>query len=296
MKAVIIGCNGYLGKHLCKLLIQKGCIVFGYDIAEFTLLPIAKYNSIDISKNNQFDQIEMNVDFIFFFSGITGTTNGYDKFESYIDINEKGLMYLLDQIRKSQSKARLIFPSTRLVYKGITNKALDENAEKEFKTIYALNKWFGEQIISQYNNYFNLKYNIFRICIPYGNLFDKEYSYGTVGFFLNRAIAKESIILYGSGGQKRTFTHVEDVCIQIYNSILHPMSENKIFNIKGETFSLNEVATKIALKFRVSVEHKDWPELDSKLESGDTIFNSLKIEKLIKLPLKNTFNNWVNEL
>ena len=238
----------------------------------------------------------MDIDYIFFFSGITGTLNGYDKYESYIDVNEKGLLNLLNQIRILKSKARLIFPSTRLIYKGIKDTELDENAEKEFKTIYALNKWFGEQAIIQYSNYFNLKFNIFRICIPYGNLFSDEYSYGTVGFFLKKASSNENIILYGIGDQKRTFTHVEDICLQIYNTILTSHSQNRIFNIAGETFSLAQIANQIAAKYNIQVEYTEWPEMDKKLESGDTIFDGKQILSLTKKPLKNTFYDWLFNL
>ncbi|MES2590488.1 MAG: NAD(P)-dependent oxidoreductase [Bacteroidota bacterium] len=296
MKAVIIGCNGYIGKHLCTFLMKKGWDVAGYDTSELPLLPVTKYQQIDISQKDQVDKIEMNVDYIFYFSGITGTANAYDNYDKYIDINEKGLLHLLNQIKSSKSIARLIFPSTRLIYKGIENKELDENSEKEFKTIYALNKWFGEQAIQQYNNYFNLNYTIFRICVPYGNLFANEYSYGTVGFFLSKALKKENIILFGTGNQKRTFTHVEDICLQIYSSILHKESKNRIFNIAGENFSLNEVAQKIAAKYNINVEYSEWPELDRKLESGDTIFDGKQIQKLTQEPLKHSFNKWLQEL
>ncbi|NQU33593.1 MAG: SDR family oxidoreductase [Bacteroidetes bacterium] len=295
MKAAIIGCNGYLGKHLCAFLMKKEWFIFGYDTAQNPLISISKYKSIDITQKDQLNKIDLNLDYLFYFSGITGTFNAYDKYENYIDINEKGLLHLLDLIRHSKSEIRIIFPSTRLVYKGVLDKELDENAEKEFKTIYALNKWFGEQVIQQYSNYFNLKYNIFRICVPYGNRFTKEYSYGTVGFFLNKAKSNESIVIYGDGDQKRTFTHVDDICTQIYYSIKKSESVNRIFNIAGETFSLNEVAQKIAAKYHINIEHKKWPEIDKKLESGDTVFNSNQIQELINKPLQNLFKSWLNK-
>lgn len=296
MKAVVIGCNGYIGKHLSAFLIGKGWYVYGYDTSEFPLIPISKYDSIDISQKDQLTKMEMDVDYIFYFSGITGTLNGYDKYERYIDINEKGLLNLLNQIRIFKSNARLIFPSTRLIYKGVKDKELDENSEKEFKTIYALNKWFGEQAIIQYSNYFNIKYNIFRICIPYGNLFTDDYSYGTVGLFLKKATSNENIVLYGVGDQKRTFTHVEDICLQIYNTIMTPHTKNSIFNIAGETFSLDQIATQIAKKHNTQVEYIEWPEIDKKLESGDTIFDGKKILSVTKKSLKNSFNDWLLKL
>ena len=296
MKAAIIGCNGYIGRHLCFFLLGKGWIVNGYDKEEYPFINLTNYSCLDLSNKNQICKLETEVDFIFYFSGITGTFKGYDDFVQYIDVNEKGLLFVLDKMRHSKSKARIIFPSTRLIYKGAKNMSLGEDAEKEFKTIYALNKWFGEQVIQQYNNYFGINYNIFRIGLPYGNIFDDSYSYGTVGFFLRKAKTKENIVLFGTGDQKRTFTHVEDICFQIYHSIIQSSSINQILNIEGETFSLKKIAKLISDKYNIIVKYREWPEMDKKLETGDTIFDATRINQIIKNPLKNNFKRWLISL
>src|SRR5674476_157840 len=93
-KATVIGCNGYIGKHISSFLIDKGWNVFGYDKSEKPLVPIKKYLPIDLLEKAQVNKIETNVDFIFYFSGITGTVNGYEDYETYIKINEIGLLHL----------------------------------------------------------------------------------------------------------------------------------------------------------------------------------------------------------
>ena len=296
MRAVVIGCNGYLGKHLSSILIQNNWTVIGYDKDHSPLLSLSEYHKLDLGDKSQISNLRTDVDYIFYFSGITGTSKAYDSYEQFIDINEKGLMHVLDLMRTSETTARIIFPSTRLVYKGNKDIELVEEAEKEFKTIYALNKWFGEQTIQQYGNYYGIKYTIFRICIPYGNELSSEYSYGTVGFFMTRALEKKNIILFGTGEQKRSFTYVGDICKQIYKTILNPLSENDIFNISGETYSLLEVAKFIAVKFDVNVENTEWPELEKTMESGDTIFNSQKISNLIGSTITENFSSWLNKL
>jgi UDP-glucose 4-epimerase len=296
MKAAVIGCNGYIGKHLALFLQDQGWEVHGYGKRPSFDLNISNYTSLDIQKRSDLDRFDTQVDHIFYFSGITGTSAAYNAYENYIDVNEKGLLHILDKVRSADHKPRIIFPSSRLVYKGVTDVPLPENAEKEFKTIYALNKWFGEQVLQQYGNYFDIPFSIFRICVPYGNLFTDSYSYGTIGFFLNRAKTGEPITLFGDGGQKRTFTHVEDICLQIYHALNKPASVNNILNISGETFSLKEVAEQIAGKYKVAVNFKDWPPMDAKLESGDTIFDGSRISQLIQKPLKNSFQSWLQTI
>jgi UDP-glucose 4-epimerase len=294
-KAIIIGSNGYIGKHLALYLRAAGWELRLYDLQPAQANSI-NYRTLDILDKKAVHEIPLEVDFIFYMAGITGTGNAYEKYEHYIDVNEKGLLHLLDAMRKSKSKARIVFPSTRLVYKGVENMPLAEHATKEFKTIYALNKWTCEQLLSQYAAYFGVHYTIVRICVPYATLFNEGYSYGTVGFFLSRASRGEPINLYGDGSQKRTLTHVEDICYQVASLLDKEESVNNIFNIAGETFSLYELASLIGARFNAKLVFLPWPELDLKLESGDTIFDGRKIQELIGVTNNHTLSAWIKQL
>ena len=296
MIATIIGCNGYIGKHLAKFLLDKSWEVYGYDVSTESKVKGIKYTKLNVLTSDEVNTINLSVDFVFYFAGITGTAKAYSDYDLYIDTNEKGLLHILDRMKTNKPSGRLIFPSTRLVYKGEKNVPLKEDAPKEFKTIYALNKWFGENVVRQYQEYFGLNYNIFRICVPYGNLFSNDYSYGTIGFLLNSAIDKKKITLFGTGEQRRTFTHVEDICNQIYRVIIDKKTANQTFNIVGEDFSLLEIASKIASKFDVCIENKEWPELDKKMESGDTIFDGTKLLNNVFIKQKHYFETWLNTL
>ena len=76
--------------------------------------------------------------------GKTGTITGFGNYEEFIDINEKALLNILNEYRNQHSSAKIIYPSTRLVYRG-DDMPLKEDAVKEFKTIYAINKYACEQ-------------------------------------------------------------------------------------------------------------------------------------------------------
>jgi len=296
MKAVVIGANGYLGSHVADYLLESGAEVFAYGNKPFPWRAFSNYALLDITKRNEFEIVPEDAELIFFMSGKTGTTNAYDEYQPYFNVNELGLLHLLDLLRKRSSKARLVFPSTRLVYKGVKSTPLGEDAEKECKTIYAVNKWSGEQLIHQYANYFGIQFSVFRIGVPYGNRFNASYSYGTVGFFLNRARAGDSITLYGDGSQQRTFSHIDDIVDQVVTASLNKRTCNEVFNIAGETYSLLQVARLIADKHNVSVKTEPWPEFDLKLESGDTIFDSNKIELLLGYRIKKDFSEWIKNL
>lgn len=277
MKVAIIGGKGYIGKHLDYYLQQRGITSMVYDVQE---LDEPNYKKIDITNPASVAEIDLNVDYIFMFAGLTGTYAGFDKYETYNAINEIGLLNLLDAIRKSEYRPKVIFPSTRLVYKGV-DKALRESDEKETKTIYAVNKIACEGLLQAYKASFDIPYAVFRICIPYGNLLSTDYSFGTVGFFIKQASAGKDITLYGGGNIKRTFTHMEDLCYQVVEGAFNPNSNGEIYNIGGETYSLREAAEIIAAKFGTNVVDVPWPERDLRIESDHTYFDDTKIRTLL---------------
>lgn len=297
MKVQILGSNGYIGKNFTHYLNSLGNINLElFDIQKESIHKNLSYTSLDVSDNTYVSKINFNSDFIFIFSGLTGTAAGFQKYENYLKVNELGLLNILNSLKEQNYKGRIIFPSTRLVYKGIKNIPLEEDFEKEFKTTYAINKYACEQYLKMYNNMFGLNYTIFRICVPYGNFVGNEYSFGTVGFFLNKAVKDENIILYGDGSQQRTFSHVHDICSSLWNGTASVKTLNNVFNIGGETFSLLDAANIVAEKFKVKVEFTPWPETDLKLESGDTIFNSDKLDSVLGKNYEYKFEEWVKGL
>ena len=277
MKCAVIGGKGYIGKHLAFYLKGRG-----YDVMTYDLVPCDElnYQSVDMTDVESVSHIDVDVDYIFMFAGLTGTYAGFDKYQTYNAINELGLLNLLDAIRNSAFRPKVVFPSTRLVYRG-GDKPLKEEDEKESKTIYAVNKLACEGYLQAYHDSFDIPYTIFRICIPYGNMLSKDYSFGTVGFFIKQAKAGNDITLYGGGTIKRTFTHIEDLCYQIVEGAMKKESDAKIYNVGGETLSLKQAADIVANKFGTNVVSVPWPEKDLRIESDHTYFDDTKIQALL---------------
>lgn len=277
MRIAIIGANGYIGKHLTFYLKQMGITPMCYDIQDKVC---ENYEQVDLTDKDSLRNIDLNVDYIYMFAGLTGTYAGFDKYETYVAINEIGLLNLLDAIRCSEYRPKVVYPSTRLVYKGV-DKPLKEEDEKETKTLYAVNKQACEGILYAYSKSFDIPYTVFRICIPYGNLLSTDYSFGTVGFFIKQAKAGNDITLYGGGNIKRTFTHMEDLCYQIVQGAMSEESNGEIYNIGGQTLSLREAAEIVANKFGTNIVAVDWPEKDLRIESDHTYFDDTKIRSLL---------------
>ncbi|RYZ23471.1 MAG: NAD(P)-dependent oxidoreductase [Chitinophagaceae bacterium] len=296
MNVAVFGCNGYLGQHIVHYLLhEKGAAVSGFDLQEqYAGTDSVAYRRLDITDPAQVQALGEGFDTIYYFTGLTGTDISFERYELFLKVNELGLLHLLQHLRGFEKKPKIVFPSTRLVYKGMEAQPLAEDAEKEFKTVYASSKYNGEQYVEMYRNLFGIDYTVFRICVPYANLVAGALSYGTIGFFLDKARKGENISLFGDGGLRRTFSHVTDLCRQIVSVAALPESSGRVFNTDGENFSLKEVATMIAARYGVDVQLVPWPEKALKLESGDTIFDAARLRALFPQSLTHSLSQWIN--
>ena len=277
-KCAIIGSKGYIGKHLEYYLKQKKNDVVCYDVVESEDVNYHRCDLTDFESVRRI--IDLKVDYIFMFAGLTGTYVGFDKANIFVNVNEMGLINLLNCIRESKYRPKIIFPSTRLIYKG-ADKALKEDDEKETKTIYAVNKIACENLLYAYRQNFDIPYTIFRICVAFGHMFSDDYSFGTIGFFIRQASNDRRITLYGDGSIKRTFTSMHDLCRQIVEVGMERVSDGEIYNIGGHTYSLRNAAEIIASYYKAEISFISWPERDLKMESGSTYFDSSKIERVM---------------
>lgn len=293
-KCIVIGANGFIGRHIVSYLLHEhGITATSYDIAPQTLLP--NYHCLDFTDRNALKDLDLNVDYVFMFAGLTGTYIGFDAYEKYVETNEIALLNLLDVIKKSPYRPKVIFPSTRLVYKGC-DRPLKEEDEKESKTIYAANKLACEGYLQAYHDSFDIPYTIFRICLPYGNLLSSDYSFGTVGFFIKQAKAGKDITLFGGGTIKRTFTHMQDLCYQVVEGAFHIESDGHTYNVGGETLSLHDAAEIIAHKYGIGVTAVSWPEKDLRIESNHTYFDDSKIRSLLHMKEYKKLAEFVDDL
>ena len=291
-RCALIGSEGYIGKHIALYLKKYDADIECYDIFD---IQKKKYKTVDLTNKDTLRKINLDVDYIFMFAGLTGTYAGFDKYEEYIKINELGLANLLDAIRYSKYRPIVLFPSTRLVYKG-KDKPLKEDDEKETKTIYAVNKLACEGLLKAYKCSFDIPFTVFRICIPYGNLLSSDYSFGTIGFFIKQAKAGKDITLYGGGNIKRTFTHMDDLCYQIVEGVFDDEGKGNIYNIGGETLTLREAAEIIADKYGTRVVDIEWPERDLRIESDHTYFDDSKIKSLLNISTYKNLSDFSKDL
>jgi len=292
MKAVVTGVNGYLGRHMARHLAEQGVRVIGTDRAAEPAHPVERYVAGDLSEPGFWTPDLLDADLILFLAGLTGTTASIDRADAFVSANETSLARLLVALAGVGFRPRIIFPSTRLVYDGAPGP-LPESHRAAFKTVYSLNKFACERLLELFAAHHGIDYTVFRICVPYGNLLDDRYSYGTVGFLLDQAQAAGRIRLYGGGRQRRTFTHVADVCELMWDAVRVQGSARQTFNIGGEDLSLAEAAAQVAAVTGAVIEEVAWPPRELQVESGDTVFDASRLEALLGRGPRRRFAEWL---
>lgn len=279
----VFGNRGYLGSQLAKYLVDRCVEVEGFDRPQDDVTSSSFWESFDPAS----------YDAILFFAGMTGTERSFDCADQFLAVNVRGLLGLLKKLAPLGVNAPfVVFPSSRLVYKGV-DCPLQEDAPKESRTVYAANKLACEALLEAYGIRYGIRSAVLRLCVPYGNLVTHDYSYGTLGFFLEQA-EKGKITLFGDGSQKRTFSHVEDICEVVWR--LASGRVDGTFNMGGDDLTLREVAEAIASARNAHVECVPWPEIAWRLESGSTYFDSTRIRKAVGIESFRLFREFVKDL
>lgn len=293
-KIIVIGANSFIARNFIFNLLDKyssDVELELYDYQEKQVDGYSNYHKLNILDKNEVLGISLNCDLLYIFSGKTGTLDGFENYSEFININEIGLLNILNACREQKFKGKLIFPSSRLVYKG-SDKELSEEDPNDFKTIYAVNKYSCEQYLRIFKNMFDIDYCILRICVPYGTIIEADPSYGTIGFMLKQAIEKRVITLFGDGSVKRTFIHMDDLCSIFWQAGLSNKCINDVFNVGGEVKSLLEVARIISEKYNAEIKFINYSKNQLQVETGSTYFSDKKLQNVVAYSLKHTLDRF----
>jgi UDP-glucose 4-epimerase len=250
---------------------------------------------VDVCDASSLGALDWQVDAVFMMAGATGTGASFANHEQFVRTNETGLLNVLECIRRSDQRPRVVFPSTRLVYKGSATPLI-ETDELQPRTVYATSKIAAEMHLQAYAHAFDVPFTVFRVCVPYGNAQGDRYSFGTLGNFIQQALEGGRIRLYGDGSQQRTFTHVDDVCAALVQGAVRDDFANQTFNIPGEDLSLLDAARCIATQLGADIELAPWPPFDLRIESGSTVFDGAKLRSRLPNFVTRAMTGWARSI
>ncbi len=283
-KFSIIGGNSSIARNFLKYLEDKDVNVKAYDIQSSQADGFDNYRKIDLMSVTDIESIDFDCDAVFVFSGLNGAERSNIDAQSFIDINEKVLINILNAVAGKKAHCRIVYPSSRLVYKDMA-KPLSEEDELSPKSIYALNKFFAEKSINIFSQMYGVNYTIFRIAIPFGVLNENSSSYGIVGKLMEQA-RNGKINLFGDGSSVRTFTHIADICRVLYEGSISEKTLNGVFNIGGHSYSMLSLARAICDRSDCKIEFTDWPQNLLSVEVKNGKLDSSKIDGILDMKYK----------
>jgi len=229
-KVIVAGGAGFIGSHLCELLLENGYQVIAID----NLITGRIENIRSCSEHPRFTFLEWDVtkslpslpiiDYIFHLASPAAPKSFSDKPIEILMANSIGTYYLLELAR--ENKARVVVASSSEIY----GDAKEHPQTEEYwgnvnpvgqRSCYDEGKRFAEALCVSYQRKYGLSVGIARIFNTYGPRM-RENDSRFIPNFICQALAGKPITIYGEGKQTRSCCYISD----LINGLLLLMRSN----------------------------------------------------------------------
>jgi UDP-glucose 4-epimerase len=290
-KILITGGLGFIGSNLAHSLVGIGAKVFIID----NLNPLYggnKYNIKDIEKDVvvMIDDIRNNetllpvikdVDIIFHLAAQVSYIDSLNFPFEDLDLSARATLNILELCRKYNSKAKIIFTSSRMVLGKVEEKAVTELSPTNPLSLYGIHKLTSEKYLRMYYKDFGIQSVILRLSNPYGPRQQIKHSkYSLVGWFVRQAMEGKTIDIFGDGEQLRDYIYSIDITNALLLCGSTPSMAGEIFNLgSGRSVAFREMVEKvIQVVGNGAYRIIPWPENYEKIETGDITFDISKLQ------------------
>jgi len=200
---VITGGAGFIGSHLCELLVKEDNI---YSIDNYSSGSEENHiNGVTYIRGdteNISELISIKPDLVFHLGEFSRVEQSFDNIDLIIKSNIRGTIAVLEFCRKFNCK---------LVYAGSSTKFAD-NGEGKNQSPYSWSKSSNTELVVNYGSWFNLPYAITYFYNAYGPREIKTGKYATlIAIFSENYKNNKPLTIVRPGTQRRNFTHVSDI-------------------------------------------------------------------------------------
>ena len=216
-KVLVTGGAGFIGSHLCKKLLEKGCEVICLD----NLYSGSKENLLEMFQNPYFEFVRHDITFPYYAEideiynlACPASPIHYQKDPvQTTKTSVHGSINMLGLAKRT--KAKILQASTSEVYgdpeKHPQNETYWGNVNPiGIRSCYDESKRCAETLFYDYKRQYNVKIKIVRIFNTYGP--NMQINDGrVVSNFIYQAINNQNLTMYGNGSQTRSFCYVEDL-------------------------------------------------------------------------------------
>lgn len=251
-KVLITGGAGFIGSHLCDLLIEKGYAVICMDnlitgdmanISHLIDTPHFKFIHHDVTKYIALDEA---VDYVLHFAS---PASPVDYLNYPIQTLKVGSLGTHNALGVAKAKGALfMLASTSEVYGDPECHPQPESYWGHVNSVgprgvYDEAKRFAEAITMAYHKVHKMKVRIARIFNTYGPRI-RQHDGRAIPNFIDQSLKGEPLTIYGDGSQTRSFCFISDLIEGLYRLMLSDINEPvNIGNPKEMT--IKELADKI---------------------------------------------------
>lgn len=246
---LITGGAGFIGSHVCDLLIKNGYNVIIVDNLSSgfnsNLNKNAKFYNLDINSKNLENVFKENkIDYVFHFAAQASVSFSTNNPTEDATENILGSINVLKFSKKYEIK-KFITISTAAVYGLPEYLPVDEEHPVTCLSFYGLSKLTMEK----YTQLFGLDYIIFRFANVYGPRQSAHGEAGVVAIFADKMKNNEEITINGDGEQTRDFVYVEDIA-KICIAAIQSDVKNEIINVStAQAISINRLFSVMSTKY-----------------------------------------------
>jgi len=279
-KYLILGGNGFLGKHITNSLLKDGnneIVIADLNIENQIESERITYKQIDFGNCTDFSDYLKGVDTVFHLISSLGPSENIDNIQEDIKNDVFPTINLLNELSKMEHTKLIFLSSGGTVYGEHENKPIKETEEKNPICHYGVIKDLIEKYIKLYQKMFpHMKCRIIRLANPYSIEVKKGQKQGIIPIFIDLALNDLPIKIWGDGEDVRDYIYIEDAMNAIMR-IEKYEGEELVFNVgTGIGHSIHDILVmirKTLKKERTIVEYVPSRTCDVKC-------NVLDIEKL----------------
>ena len=257
-KYLVTGGAGFIGSHLCALLLQRGHTVTVIDdlstgpaenITDLRSHPRFQFVRETITNLQVLDRLTSQADIVIHLAAAVGVKLIVENPVHTIRTNIMGSEAVLTTANRYGCK--VLITSTSEVYgKGVSVPFHEEDdcllgPTSHSRWAYATSKMADEFMGLAYQRQFGLPVVIMRLFNTIGPRQTGQYGM-VVPRFVRRALRNEPLEVFGDGSQSRCFADVGDVIEAILGLAEHPAAVGQVFNIGNtEEISIRDLAQRV---------------------------------------------------
>ena len=288
LKLLITGGLGFVGSHLVDSLVKKN-----HKIMILTKTLSKKKNIKKSAKKIQIEKIDLTnfqqlgkiiekfkPDVIIHLAGNASHSKSFENPLKDVDSNAKTTLFMLEKIRKLNTRCKFILGSTFIVIGKPKKLPVNENTPCNPTTIYGTNRLSSEYFCKIYHEVYGLHTNIFRITNSYGPREQIIPKKNAVNFLIYKSFKKEEISIYNQGKFFRDFIYIDDVISGI-NIILKKGKSGELYWISsGKRTWFYEFGDILEKTTGCKVKYSETPVYTKKVDVGNFVVSNSKLRKL----------------